>query len=154
MKSLNQDILTRAIDARFADDLASERVSGAAACVMQEGKVAYRRFVGTTVPHGNTPVTEKSLFRLASMTKPVTAVAVLLLAEQGRLHLDDPIEKYLPEFANRRLWTIGEGGEIVDRGAVQAKPTILHLLTHTSGLCGGALGERALPDGGWERVGV
>ena len=78
------------------------------------------------------------------MTKPVTAVAVLLLAEQGRLHLDDPIEKYLPEFANRRLWTIGEGGEIVDRGAVQAKPTVLHLLTHTSGLCGGALGERAM----------
>ena len=77
------------------------------------------------------------------MTKPVTAVAVLLLAEQGRLHLDDPIERYLPAFRDRRLWAIAPDGTVVDRGAVQTKPTILHLLTHTSGLCGGALGDRA-----------
>ena len=143
MISLNQERLTQLLDARFAGDLASERVSGAAACVMQDGACVYRRFVGTAVPGENVPVDEKSLFRLASMTKPVTAVAVLLLAEQGKLHLDDPIEKYLPEFRDRRLWSLGADGEPVDGGAIKQKPTILHLLTHTSGLGGGALGDRA-----------
>ncbi len=143
MNVLNKEVLTRAVDARFAGDLAAERVSGAAASVWQDGECVYRRFVGTTVPHGDVPVNEKSLFRLASMTKPVTAVAVLLLAEQGRLHLDDPIERYLPEFRDRRLWAIAPDGTVIDRGAIQTKPTILHLLTHTSGLCGGALGDRA-----------
>lgn len=143
MTLLNQDVLARTLDARFADDLLSERVSGAAACVMQNGACVYRRFVGTEVPNADVPVNEKSIFRLASMTKPVTAVAVLLLAEQGRLHLDDPIEKFLPEFRDRRLWAIGADGNVTDLGAVATKPTVLHLLTHTSGLCSGALGEYA-----------
>lgn len=143
MTPLNRDVLHRAIDARFDEYMASGRISGAAASVWQDGVCAYRRFVGTTAPGGDTPVQEKSLFRLASMTKPVTAVAVLLLAEQYKLHLDDPIEKYLPEFRDRRLWALSPDGTIVDRGAVQTKPTILHLLTHTSGLGGGALGEYA-----------
>lgn len=143
MTLLNQERLTQLLDARFADDLAAERVSGAAACVMQNGTCAYRRFVGTAVPGENVPIDENSLFRLASMTKPVTAVAILLLAEQYKLHLDDPIEKYLPEFRDRRLWSLGGDGEPIDLGAVRQKPTILHLLTHTSGLGGGALGDRA-----------
>lgn len=149
MTTINQERLTQLIDDRFASDLSSERVSGAAACVMQDGACVYRRFVGTAIPCEDVPVDEHSLFRLASMTKPVTAVAVLLLAEQYKLHLDDPIEKYLPEFRDRRLWALGADGEPVDLGAIKQKPTILHLLSHTSGLCGGALGDRAsakMPD--------
>ncbi len=149
MNLLNRTILESTLDARFADDLASGRISGAAACVFQNGVCQYERCVGVTAPGGNRPVTPRTIFRLASMTKPVTAVAVLLLAEQGKLSLDDPIEKYLPAFCNPRLTGVDESGALVDRGAIATKPTIFHLLTHTSGIGSGIVGAHpsaALPD--------
>ena len=148
MKRLNATILENTLDARFADDLSSGRIGGAAACVFQNGICRYERCVGASDPFG-TPVTPHTVFRLASMTKPVTAVAVLLLAEHGKLRLDDPIEKYLPAFRDPRLVAPDENGALIDRGAVTTKPTIFHLLTHTSGIGSGVVGAHpsaALPD--------
>lgn len=149
MNVLNRTVLAQTLDARFADDLSSGRISGAAACIFQDGVCQYERCVGVTAPGGNRPVTPRTVFRLASMTKPVTTVAVLLLAEQGKLHLDDPIEKYLPEFRNPRLVALDESGSLMDRGAITTKPTIFHLLTHTSGIGSGIVGAHpnaALPE--------
>jgi CubicO group peptidase (beta-lactamase class C family) len=81
------------------------------------------------------PLTSDALFRIASMTKPVTSVALMQLVEQGRIGLDDPAEKYLPELAGLKVLESFD----VATGAYQVRPasrpaTVKHFLTHTSGL--------------------
>lgn len=88
---------------------------------------------GPLAVHGNTPVTPDSLFRIASMTKPVTSVAVLQLVEQGKLGLDEPLQSYLPRFADARvLEGFDEAGQPMLRAA-RSPVTIRQLLSHTSG---------------------
>ena len=79
-------------------------------------------------------MTADTLFRLASMTKPVTSVAVLQLAEAGKLNLDDPVSKFIPEFADPRVASPG-GPRPASR-----EVTVFDLLTHTGGLTYGAAG--------------
>ncbi len=79
---------------------------------------------------------EDSLFLIASMTKPITAISVAILAEQGKLSFDDPVEKHLPEFRGQRLIIRREGNEITTAPAPRPI-TIRELLTHTSGMPGG-----------------
>ena len=64
--------------------------------VLQRGKLLYKGFFGTQCPGQSTPLREDAVFRIASMTKPVTAVAVLIQAQRGKLKLDDPVSRYLP----------------------------------------------------------
>ena len=83
----------------------------------------------------NLPVQPDSIFRIASMTKPITSLAVMMLYEEGRLGLDDPLTKYLPEFSKARVMTVWHEGD----ATYEARPpsrmiTIRDLLTHTSGL--------------------
>src|SRR5919106_6954438 len=73
-------------------------LSGAVAAVARKGKLAYLEAVGVQNLDTRAPMTERTLFRIYSMTKPVTAVAVMMLHEQGRFHLTDPVAKFLPEF--------------------------------------------------------
>ena len=75
-------------------------------------------------------------FRIASMTKPITAIAIMMLADEGRLSVDDPVEKYLPEFKGQLLFESKEGDKIVLKKPARAIQ-IRDLLTHTSGLPGG-----------------
>src|SRR5262249_59588439 len=80
-------------------------------------------------------LTADALFRIASMTKAVTSVALMQLVEQGRLGLDDPVEKYLPELANPKVFESFDAAT----GAYKLRPaarsiTVRHVLTHTSGL--------------------
>jgi CubicO group peptidase (beta-lactamase class C family) len=80
------------------------------------------------------PMTLDTRFRMMSMTKPVTSVAVLMLYEEGRFHLDDPVSKFLPEFADARVYTAADPqGNLITEPA-KRPITIRHLLTHTSGL--------------------
>ncbi len=79
------------------------------------------------------PSAEDTLFRIYSMTKPVTAVAVMMLYEEGRFQLDDPIARTLPGFADMEVYLAGEGGQMATE-PTRAPITIHHLLTHTSGL--------------------
>lgn len=76
-----------------------------------------------------TPMSENTIFRIASMTKPLSSVAVLMLVEQGKLQLDDAVEKYLPAFGNMKVW-LPDGKEETPRRAL----TIRDLLTHTGGI--------------------
>ena len=84
----------------------------------------------------NAPMTTDALFRIASMTKPVTSVAAMICVEDGKLALDDPVAKYIPEFREMKL---------LDGKPASRPMTVRHLLTHTSGLTyrffGGPLGE-------------
>ncbi len=82
------------------------KIAGAVAAVARHGKVAYLEAVGVQDLQTRAPMTERSLFRIYSMTKSVTAVAVMMLHEQGRFALTDPVAKFLPEFRGGR----GSGG--------------------------------------------
>ena len=143
MRKLDRSLLAERIIASAENDLAEHNISGASLIVLQDGETVFRRHFGTTMPEGKDPVTDGTLYRLASMTKPVTAAAVLALYDRGLLDLYDPIEKYLPQFADRRIAEVSEGEIRLVRPAA-VKPTVLHLLTHTSGLLNGRSGEAYL----------
>jgi CubicO group peptidase (beta-lactamase class C family) len=100
---------------------------------------------GETLLDGDIGVKSGALFRLASMTKPITAVAVLLEAERGRLRLDDPVNKYLPAYTEMYVGRV-ENGRAVPGHKAQNDIKILHLLTHTSGILCGEMGEEHFPE--------
>ena len=106
---------------------ADGKIAGAVALVSRDGRTVYEHVTGDRVV-GGAPMTADTLFRLASMTKPVTSVAVLQLAEAGKLDLSDPVGKFVPEFA--RVTVRSPGGP-----RPPARPvTVFDLLTHTGGL--------------------
>lgn len=119
-------------------------LSGAVTLLYHNGRVVSQEAVGLQDIESNTPMTRESLFWIASMTKPVTALAVMMLQDEGKLSIDDPVAKHLPEFKNQMLLK-----EKTDTQVVLVKPqrpiTIKDLLTHTSGLVGNSpLGGDAL----------
>lgn len=125
---LNSDKLGTATDL-LRQFVADEKIAGAVAAVARHGKVVYLETVGVQDLATRTPMRERSLFRIYSMTKAITSVAVLMLNEQGRFKLDEPVSKYLPEFAAVR---------VLDPSGTTRQPsrpiTIEDLLLHTSGL--------------------
>ncbi len=130
MKKLNEKLLIENIENAARYDIENNKIFGAAYYVFQEGNLAVERCYGTTSLNGDTPVTNTTLFRLASMTKPITAVATLILAERGLLSLEDTVSKYIPSFKN--VHVIDASG--IDHGVSKSSPTIKNLLTHTSGI--------------------
>jgi CubicO group peptidase (beta-lactamase class C family) len=122
------------ISERMEGFVAEGQISGAVTLVAQHGRVVHLAAVGKADLEHDTPMATDSIFRIASMTKPVTATAIMILADEGKLSIDDPVEKYIPAFANVKY-----------RGAKPAYPvTIRHLLTHTSGLGGRQECEKTL----------
>ena len=108
--------------------VADGAIAGAVAAVVRRDKLAYFEAVGVQDVSTRTPMRDRSLFRIYSMTKPVTAVAVMILHDEGRFRLDDPVSKYLPEFANVK---VGAG----PAARPPSRPvTVEDLLLHTSGL--------------------
>ena len=97
--------------------------------ILQNGRPVYSRSMGVREAGGSAPIGENDLFRLASMTKAVTSVATMILVEEGKIGLDDPVSRFLPEFSNLRV----RGPDGAEAPA-QRSPTIRELLTHTAGL--------------------
>ena len=91
----------------------------------------------------NKPMTEDTLFRIYSMTKPVTSVAIMMLYEEGKLKLDDPVSKFIPEFADTKVYT-GGGTESPVLVPIEREIRIADLLTHTSGLTYGIFGQTSV----------
>ena len=110
--------------------VADRKIAGAVAAVALHGKVVYLEPVGLQSLETKAPMTERSLFRVYSMTKAVTAVAVMMLVDEGKLRLTDPASKYLPEF---KKVMVQEGGGGAPRPPSR-EITIQDLLLHTSGL--------------------
>jgi len=110
--------------------VADRKIAGGVAAVARRGKIVYLEPVGLQSLETRAPMTERSLFRIYSMTKAVTSVAVLMLAEENQLRLADPVSKYLPEFTQVM---VQEGGSGAPRKPARAI-TIQDLLLHTSGL--------------------
>lgn len=134
MAKLNLEKLRSNLEKAAEYDFANQKVFGSAYWVAQNGQVAAQKCFGVQDPESGTPVTEKTLFRLASMSKPVTAMAALILIDRNQLSLTDPVEKYLPEFAELPVISMNDAGELVNLGPAKNPATVEHLLTHTSGI--------------------
>ncbi|MFE1201537.1 serine hydrolase domain-containing protein [Streptomyces sp. NPDC058762] len=129
---LDPEALDR-LDRHFARQVDEGRLPGFLVAVARGGRVAHLTVHGLRDVAAGLPVTADTLWRIYSMTKPVTAVAVLTLVEEGRLSLDDPVDRYLPAFAEPRVYVEGGGADVVTRPA--AGPVrVRHLMTHTAGL--------------------
>ncbi|MEM9621775.1 MAG: serine hydrolase domain-containing protein [Pseudomonadota bacterium] len=123
------DRVTRWLEAQIE----SQRLSGASVLIARRGQVAYQQAVGLADQDSAAPFTLDTIVRIYSMTKAVTTVAAMMLYEQGHFQLDDPVARYLPEFADTPVWK-GEGFALTDTEPQLAPMTIKHLMTHTSGL--------------------
>jgi CubicO group peptidase (beta-lactamase class C family) len=109
--------------------VASRKIAGAVTAVARRGKLAWLEAVGLQDVSARRPMTDRTIFRIYSMTKSVTAVGAMMLHEEGRFQLDDPVSKYLPRFAD----VVVRAGETSTRAPERAV-TVLDLLLHTSGL--------------------
>ena len=110
-------------------------VPGVVALVTDRRRVLYQGAFGVADVSSGRPLTADALFRIASMTKPITSLAAMQLIEQGRFGLDDPVEKYLPEFANLKVFESFDAASGAYRLRPASRPpTVRHILTHTSGL--------------------
>jgi len=128
--------------------------AGAAMIVMQHGEIVYSERVGYADIERQTQITADTIFRMASMTKPVVAAAALILAEQGKLKLTDPIHRYLPEYANMKAAILPDGAQSYEEEMIDEQGTryavvpaareirIVDLLNHTSGLGMGMASQR------------
>ena len=116
------------------DAVDQNEVAGAVTLVARLGRVAHLEAVGLRDIERGAPMETDTLFRIASMTKAVTSVAVMQLYETGALMLTDPVSRYLPAFAEMQVLTPTGGGAPYTLEATRRPITIRHLLTHTSGL--------------------
>ena len=105
-------------------------LAGALGLIYRKGKIAYCRAFGQRDLESALPMTEDTIFRIYSMTKPITSVAVLMLFEDGHFLLDDPVSSILPEFAGVQVCT----GDLENLVPPDRPPTIKDLLMHTAGL--------------------
>ena len=110
--------------------VADRKMAGAVAAVARQGKLAYLEPVGVQDLATRAPMDARSIFRIYSMTKPVTAVAAMMLHEEGRFALGDPVSKYLPEFGRVTVFETPDGPTRRPARAI----TVEDLLLHTSGL--------------------
>ena len=134
LKKLNKELLKTNIEAGVEYDFHNHKVFGSAYCVIQEDNVIYKKCFGTTSADNAKAVTENTIFRLASMTKPITAIATLILVDRGQLSLSDKVSAYLPKYKDVHITQITDANEKIDLGKAQNDITICHLLTHTSGV--------------------
>jgi len=114
-------------------DVERRLIPGAVMMIARAGRVGYAEAVGWRDREAQAPMTQDTIFRIASMTKPVTSVAAMMLAEEGRLEIAAPVADYLPEFEELRI--------SIDRAAPARTMTVQDLLRHTSGLTYAQFGE-------------
>jgi len=110
-----------------------KRIAGAVTLVVRHGKVAWFKSQGMMDREAGKAMRPDAMFRICSMTKPITSVAVMILYEEGRFLLDDPVSKYLPEFKNPKVLVKPASGEPYTIPATK-EITIRDLLRHTSGI--------------------
>jgi CubicO group peptidase (beta-lactamase class C family) len=115
-------------------EIDEKRLPGAVVLIARHGKVALFESLGEQNPQANTLMAADSIFRIYSMTKPIVSVAVMMLMEQGRVLLSDPVSKYLPEFAAQQVAEMGEGSSEFTLRTPNRPATVQDLLRHTAGL--------------------
>jgi CubicO group peptidase (beta-lactamase class C family) len=121
---------------KFVEEPGAQHVAGMVVVVGSSQGIAFHEALGQQSLETKRPMSKDALFRIASMTKPITAVAIMMLEQEGALSVDDPVEKHLPEFKGQLLVEKREGEQVILKKP--SRPiTIRDLLTHTSGMPGG-----------------
>lgn len=139
----SQDKL-KAIDAFFKTQIDNGKIPGAIVLIQQHGKPVYERFFGVRDPDTKQPMTADTIFRLHSMTKPLTSFAAMMLVDEGRLKLDDPVSKFIPSFAKVKVGvekTLENGEKALQIVPPDRPVTVRDLLLHTSGITYGFYGN-------------
>ena len=111
----------------------SGKLAGMVTCVMRKGQLAFAEVYGKADVARDKPMRPDTIFRIYSMTKPLTSTAIMMLYEEGRFQLDDPISKFIPAFANPRVYVGGSRGKM-ETVPAEREINFRDLLTHTSGL--------------------
>ena len=118
--------------------IAPGKIAGCQVMVARRGTAAYFKSFGDMDRERARPVQEDTIFRIYSMTKPITSIALMTLYEEGRFQLNDPVHRFLPAWRDHEVWVRGEGADMVTRPPASPM-TMRHVLSHTSGLTYGAL---------------
>jgi CubicO group peptidase (beta-lactamase class C family) len=135
----NKDRLNN-IENGFQELISKEQIPGAVALVVRNGKVVYEKAFGISDPKTNRAYKIDDIFRIASMSKAITSTAAMILYEQGKFNLDDPISKWIPAFKNMTVLSSYNQKDTTYTTVQAIKPiTVRQLFTHTSGLSYGRI---------------
>lgn len=132
------------IGAYINNEIATNKIPGAVMMIQRHGKVAYYETFGVRDPGTKAPMTANTIFRIYSMSKPVTTVAAMMLVEEGKLQLDDPVAKFIPVFKEVKVGVEKKGDDgktTLDLVAPRRAMTVQDLMRHTSGITYGFFGE-------------
>ena len=135
------------VDRYIMADIDKGVVPGGILMIFKDGQRVYEKIWGERDPQSKAPMTSDAIFRIYSMSKPITTVAAMMLVEEGRLALEEPVSKYIPSFKDVKVGVEnkGEDGKTTLDLVAQRKPmTIQDLMRHTSGITYGFFGEGAV----------
>ena len=119
--------------------ISSQKIMGCQVAVARHGHLAYQKSFGSMDLERNKPMADDAIFRIYSMTKPITSIALMTLYEKGYFQLNDPVSRYVPSWKNHRVWVSGEGGDMVTE-APKRPVSFRDVLSHTGGFTyGGGL---------------
>ena len=131
----------RRVEAQMETWTAGKQIAGGVTMLARHGKVVEFKSYGVTDVKAGTPTAKDSIFRIYSMTKPITGVAMMMLYEEGKWRPDDPITKFIPQFANLKVYKgMDDKGEMITEKPRHI-PTMRELLTHTAGFTYGIFGN-------------
>ena len=136
------DRLTHHLESRY---ITPQKIAGCSLRIVRKGVTAHDSSLGLMDIERDKPMRNDTIFRIYSMTKPLTSVALMMLFEEGQFQLTDPVYKFIPSWRQHRVWVEGSGNAMVTRRPATPM-TIQHLLSHTAGLTyGGFLPGLELP---------
>jgi len=134
--------LTR-IDQTINEHLNAGHIPGAVVFIARNGKIVFHKAYGYSDVEAKTPLKKDDIFRMASQTKAITSLAIMMLWEENKFGLDDPISKYIPEFRNPKVMTrFNIGDSTYSSVPAKSEVTIRQLLTHTSGIDYAGIGSQ------------
>ncbi|HVK42459.1 MAG TPA: serine hydrolase domain-containing protein [Phenylobacterium sp.] len=131
--------LERITDHLERNYIAPQKIMGCQVAVARHGHLAYQKSLGSMDLERNKPMADDAIFRIYSMTKPITSIALMTLYEKGYFQLNDPVSRYVPSWKNHRVWVSGEGEDMVTE-APKRPVSFRDVLSHTGGFTyGGGL---------------
>lgn len=133
------------IDKMIQEHIDNKWIPGAVVLIVRNGKAVFHKAYGQSDVEKGVAMKKDNIFRIASQSKAITSLAVMMLYEEGKFGLDDPISRYIPEFKNPRvLGTVNWGDTTYTSTPAKSEPTIRQLLTHTSGVDYAGIGSQEL----------
>jgi CubicO group peptidase (beta-lactamase class C family) len=145
------------IKAYFEGEVAAKRLPGAVVMIARQGRLAYAESIGARDPASGDKLAADAIFRIYSMTKPLASVGAMILVEDGKIQLTDPVSKHLPEFRDLKV-SVPRGNALGEQtyGLVPAErqPTVQDLLRHTAGLAYGEITTNTLVRNAYQKGGL